>query len=299
LSDVTAGERSLPLPSWIRPTLTAAGAAVVVVALLPKVSADARHYDFVEAIQFALLAIVAPALLVLGAPWQLLGLARRESGPLLTAAGDAGDAALGAGTGAITSRSAGTYDDDVLGALSGQRPLDRLASARRRHLGFGRALGYFFVELAVLVAWRTPDAVNALARHEWVLAVEAISTLAAGIGLWLELVESAPLRPRIGRPQRIGLAAITMWTIWTSAYLVGLSNVSVYSAYHAVGDHGLGLASDQELATFILWFVAASAFISLIFWNLITWLRGEEELDEALHRLVRDDRRREWPAARR
>ena len=49
--------------------------AVVLVALVPPLARLARDSEYGETIQFSLLAIVLPALVALGAPWRLLGLA--------------------------------------------------------------------------------------------------------------------------------------------------------------------------------------------------------------------------------
>src|SRR6516164_1691734 len=59
-----------------RPWLAAAGAALIVAALA--VTGLARRYVVAESAQFVVFAMVAPALIVLGAPWRLL----RLSAPL-------------------------------------------------------------------------------------------------------------------------------------------------------------------------------------------------------------------------
>ena len=62
--------------------LAAAGVLAVAVSLVPPVATLARQYVFVESAQFVLFAIVAPALIVLGAPWRFLRLSRAgEGGP--------------------------------------------------------------------------------------------------------------------------------------------------------------------------------------------------------------------------
>ncbi len=54
---------------WIpSPWLALAGAALVVAVMVPPLGTLARRYLYVESIQFCVLAIVAPALIVLGAP---------------------------------------------------------------------------------------------------------------------------------------------------------------------------------------------------------------------------------------
>ncbi len=142
-----------------------------------------------------------------------------------------------------------------------------------------------------MVAWRIPPSVDALARHGWLSLLEAVSLMTAGVGLWLELVESPPFSPRLARPKRIALAAVAMWTIWVTAYLVGLSHASVYRSYAHVAGRDLSVSADQALTTGILWVTSLGAFIPVIFSNLVLWLRSDEDPDDALYRLVRDRRR--------
>jgi cytochrome c oxidase assembly factor CtaG len=61
--------------------LAAAAAALVVLSLVPPAGTYARRYVLAESLQFAVFAVVVPALLVLGAPWRplrLTGLFRRR-----------------------------------------------------------------------------------------------------------------------------------------------------------------------------------------------------------------------------
>jgi cytochrome c oxidase assembly factor CtaG len=59
-----------------RQWLALAGAALAVAVLLPPVGSQARHYVFVQALQFAVLATAVPALVAAGAPWRGAGAAR-------------------------------------------------------------------------------------------------------------------------------------------------------------------------------------------------------------------------------
>src|SRR5690242_4736825 len=63
-----------PAAASRRPWLAAAGVALIVVAL--GVTGLARRYVVAESVQFVVFAMVAPALIVLGAPWRLLCLSR-------------------------------------------------------------------------------------------------------------------------------------------------------------------------------------------------------------------------------
>ena len=254
-----------------RPAWAVLAVVVVVGALVPPLSSEARRLEALEALQFALLAIAVPPLVVLGAPWRLVGVAARPTG---------------------------VADTEGVAVLEGPRVADRMAARRRRHPELARSLGFLGLETAVVVAWRLPVAVDALARLGWLAVVEAVTVVVAGTGAWLELVESPPFAPRLARPKRIALAAVAMWTIWVTAYLVGLSHAPVYRSYAHVAGRDLSVWADQAITTGVLWGAALCAFTPVIFSNLVRWLRSDEDADEALYRLVRDGRRRtgEWAA---
>ncbi len=246
-----------------RQGLAALGGVLLVVALVPPLSSEARRVEALEALQFALLALAVPALVALGAPWRLLGLAGRPTGD----------------------------DAEGVSVLERPRVADRIAAAHRRHPVMARSIAYVVLEAAVVVGWRVPAGVDALARHGWLSLVEAVTLVGAGMGLWIELVDSPPFAPRLSRPYRIAVAAIAMWTIWVTAYLVGLSHVSVYRAYVHLAGRDLSVSADQSITTGVLWFTSLCAFLPVIFANFVIWLRGDDDPDDALYRLVNDGRR--------
>jgi cytochrome c oxidase assembly factor CtaG len=228
--------------------LAACGVLLVILAILPPAGTLAGRYEWVEALQFAIFAVVGPALVVTGAPWRTVRV----------------------------------------------RPstLDRLATGRRRHPELLRSLGFLGCDLALIVLWRTPAAVDALLSRRWLVGVEAASLLVVGAGLWLELVESPPLAPRSPYPRRAALAALAMWTIWTIAYVEAMSTAPWYQAFHHVAGSGLSASADHQLSAAVLWAVTAAAFMPVIFWNLVQWLRNEDDPDDELYRLLREERRR-------
>ena len=92
------------------------------------------------------------------------------------------------------------------------------------------------------------------------------------------------------------LAAFVMWAFWILAYVVGLSNHDFYRNFHHVAG-GLSAAADQQIASAVLWFVAAVTFVPVIFWNALMWLKTEEDPDAELLALARAERRRGTPPA--
>jgi cytochrome c oxidase assembly factor CtaG len=230
-----------PLMARVRPWLAAAGAALIVAALA--IEGLARRYVVAESAQFAVFAMAAPALIVLGAPWRPLGLS---------------------------------------GALG------RLAVARRERTSFLYAAVFLLVFIGASVAWRLPPVIDALARHPVLVLPELVTLLAAGTGLWLELVSSPPLAPRLPKPHRATVAALAMWSTWAVAYALGLSNHGVFHGYDPAGG-GLSAVADQQITVALVWAVSAFCFIPVVFVTLLGWLSGNGDPDEELQRLARDE----------
>ena len=82
-----------------------------------------------------------------------------------------------------------------------------------------------------------------------------------------------------------------MWAFWILAYVAGLSDHGFYRNFpHAAG--GLSAAADQQIASAVLWFVAAAAFVPVIFWKPCNGCKAEEDPDAELLALTEADRRR-------
>jgi cytochrome c oxidase assembly factor CtaG len=195
----------------------------------------ARRYLFVESIQFCVFAMVAPVLVVLGAPWHL-----------------------------------------IRGWPAADRLAHRLARVRRRHASIVPVLGYLAAWAAVCLCWRLPPVLDAVARHPLLVVLEAVTLGAAGTALWLELVPSPPLTPRVGRPQRAVVAVLAMWFTWAVAYVLGFAGHAVVGGYDGAGSH-LTTVADQEIAVFLVWAAAGACFIPVVAVVGLTWLKEGAE----------------------
>jgi cytochrome c oxidase assembly factor CtaG len=244
---------------------------MVLVCLLPPLVLLARRYVFAESIQFSVFAMAGPALIVLGAPWQLLRLSRAGAGP------DVAGPSPGPGAGPADQLPAG---------LAG-----RLAAAHRGNRSFKRAAVVLLVFMAVCLAWRLPPVMDALARQPALVVLQAVTLLAAGAALWLEIVDSPPIAPRLPRPQRAAVAALAMWSIWIVAYVLGFASHAVFHAYSATRG-GLSAVADQEIAVGLVWAVAGCCFVPVVIANMIGWLKDSEDADEEFQRVFRDENER-------
>lgn len=124
----------------------------------------------------------------------------------------------------------------------------------------------------VMVGWRVPPAVDAVARDSTWLWLEASTLVAGGWLLWSALAGSPPWLALHQRPRRMALAAVATWSTWIFAYIVGFSPRPFYPAFAREA----GPMSSQELAVAILWATSAVVFLPVIFTNLVRWLRSDE-----------------------
>jgi cytochrome c oxidase assembly factor CtaG len=256
----TSGEQNAATPSGPpgrRQWFAVAGAVLVLASLLPPLAVLAGRYVYAESIQFCVFAMVGPVLIVLGAPWRFLRLSRAGTGVDAPAAG----------------------------------PADRLAAGRRRQSSFLRAAVFMLVFMAVSLAWRLPPVMDALARQPALMLAEMVTLLAAGTGLWLELIDSPPLTPRLPHPQRAAVAALSMWFTWTVAYVLGFANHAVLHAYSGAG-RGLSIIADQEITVGLVWGVAGVCFVPVVIVTMGRWLTHSEDPDEEFQRVVRDEANR-------
>ncbi len=228
--------------SRIRVAFLAVALVSTLLVLLPPVGTAVARHAWVEAVQYAVLAMVGPVLLVLGAPWRLRG----QSDP------------------------------------AGTSLADRLVRSRSRRERGLAPWGFLLAFVVAAIVWRLPPVVDALARHP-VLALAELATLfPAGCGLWLELVTSPPLLPRISGPQRALFAALAMWTIWVLAYIMGFSGAGWFAAYAHQTGSGPSPAADQQIAAGILWAVPALCFTPVVFASMLGWLSDSADPDEEL-----------------
>jgi cytochrome c oxidase assembly factor CtaG len=162
----------------------------------------------------------------------------------------------------------------------------------RRRVSQGRVLSFTALFLVTSILWRLAPMVNALTEHEWVVVLEALTLSGTGVALMCDLIESPPLHPGVSRPYRIGISAAVMWSAWVFAYLEAMSHVSWYRAFQHVAGRSVSVSADQQLSAASVWFMTAVVFVPIIFWNLVHWLQSEEDPDDELYQLVREEKTR-------
>lgn len=229
----------------LRPWLTVVAALLTLAMLVPPAGTYARQYAFVQALQFVIFAVAAPALLVVGAA--------------------GGKPAVYAWPG----RLAGRVLHGALGRISGQ--IGHPGESAAVSLAALRLLTF----MALVVVWRLPAATRALAGTPPLALLEMLTLEAAGLALWLELAGRNTGKPRVSRPLRAALAALSMWTIWIIAYVTGMSSARASGS-------ALGTVTDQQIGVAIMWAVPAICFVPVVYALMISWLGEREDPDREL-----------------
>jgi putative membrane protein len=190
--------------------------------------------------QDLLLANVAPALIVVGAPWLAL---RRGLEPRRAA-----------------------------------RPTGISSSAAELPAqGWARPAVLAVIAFNVVwVGWHVPLLYDAALRHPAVYTAEIVCYLGFGVLLWLQLVGSRPLSPALTPLRRVMLVAGTI----TVGTLLGMTLVFgyglAYPAYLGAEHHMQSVLYDQQTGGAVLWVLMLPAYIIVGIALLIRWLNDEE-----------------------
>jgi len=234
------------------------GLCAVLVALVSPLGYWAGHFIWVRSLQDVLLAVVAPGLIVLGAPWLVLA---RGAGGL---------------------RAGGTPDEPGSPA-----PLEWswLAWPVVATVAFNVAW----------LGWHLPGPYDAALRYPAAGAAEVITYLGLGIAFWLQLIGSKPLAPRFAPMSRFMLVAATVATTSALAMVLMFDNAVLYHGYAA--HRVLSVVSDQQVGGSVLFAVALPPFIVVAVALCIRWLATEESeaLNAGFDRLLKP-RASAWPS---
>jgi putative membrane protein len=237
-----------------------AGLAVVLLALVSPVGYWSQVFIWVRSVQDLLLAVVAPPLIVLGAPWLPL---RR-------------------GLGRPAARSSAAP-----------------AAARRpAHGWLSWPVAVTAAFTVVWCGWHVPVLYDAALRYPAVYAAEVVSYLGVGVAFWLQLIGSRPLTPQFGPLLRVMLIGATVVTSTILGMVLGFGANVIYPAYRGVGHHHLlTVVADQQVAGAILWVLVLPSYIITGVALLVRWLNDEESEALALgfDRLLRPPKSA-WPS---
>jgi putative membrane protein len=246
-----------------------AGLLIALLAMVSPVRYWSGIYIWVRAMQDLLLAVVAPGLIVLGAPWPALA--------------------------RCVGRRVGRRD--LGGPDAGQR--DRGDAARSRPPWWLRWPVTTVVAFNVIwLAWHVPALFDRVPVSAAAAAAEYLLYLGAGILFWLQVIGSRPWTPAAGPLRRAALVVGTVAVDTVLGMVLVFGSGVLYRVYGNTGHHVMTVVDDQQLAGAILWMGMLPPMIAAAVAVLMRWLNDEDSraLSAGIDRLLTPRSSASWPS---
>ena len=239
------------------------GLLAVLLALASPVAYWSQRFIWVRSVQDILLAIVAPALIVLGAPWLVL---RR-------------------------------------GVWFPRREPETAAVTTEQALGWLRAPIAVAVAFNLAwCGWHLPVLYDAARAHRLVFACEVITYLGCGVLFWRQLIGSRPHVPRLAPLRRVTLVVGTAAIGAAFAMMLVFGSMVLYPGYLGSGRHAASVVADQQVGGAVLWVIPLVPYFVATVALLVRWLNEEEsaEMAAGFDRLLKPVRSGwpSWPSLR-
>jgi putative membrane protein len=231
------------------------GLLVALLAIVSPVRYWSGTYIWVRAVQDLLLAVVAPGLIVLGAPWPALArcLGRPEPGRPEPGQRDGGDAAR-------------------------SQPHWWLRWPVITVVAFN----------VIWLGWHVPALFDRVPVSAAAAAVEYLLYLGAGTLFWLQVIGSRPWTPAAVPLRRATLLIGTVAADTILGMVLVFGSGVFYRVYSNPSHHVMTVVDDQQLAGAILWMGILPPMIAAAVAVLMRWLNDEESraLSAGIDRLL-------------
>jgi len=130
-----------------------------------------------------------------------------------------------------------------------------------------------------LWAWHVPALYELTLRHQAVHELEHVSFLLLGVVFWIQVLDSPPLRARLGPSPGVLYVVAAATAAWALAVVLALAPSPLYPAYTELASRpgGLSALADQHLAAGIMWGPGSVPYAVFVFVALYRWLAAEDE----------------------
>lgn len=151
--------------------------------------------------------------------------------------------------------------------------------------------------IVVWCGWYVPALYDPGVHHPVVLAAQAVTTMAAGVLLWLQIIGSRPFSPQFGPLYRVMLLAAVVLCGTVLGMVLSFGATVLYPVYLGVGSHHLiSVVTDQQAGGSELWVLVLVPYIIAGIALLVRWLNDEESdaMTLGLDRILRTSKST-WP----
>ncbi len=151
------------------------------------------------------------------------------------------------------------------------------AGVRRGLRGLVAPLPAFLLINIDLAVWHVPWLYDLTLSNTVVHSVEHASFLVFGTLFWIPIVDSPPLRARLGWLQRAGYATAGAATGWVLALVLAFAATPLYPAYAALSHRlaGISALADQQLAAGVMLGIGSIPYTVAVFVFIYRWLDEE------------------------
>jgi putative membrane protein len=217
-------------------------------------------YVWVRAVQDLVLAVVAPGLIVVGAPWPAL------------------------------ARSVGRRQ-------IGQGSPDRAAAGLRPPWWLRWPLVTVVAFNVIWLGWHLPALFDKVPVSAAVAALEYAAYLGAGVLFWLQVIGSRPWEPLAPPMRRTAFLVGTVAADTILGMVLVFGSGVFYRFYDNSWHHVMTVVDDQQLAGAVLWMGVLPPMIAAAVAVLVRWLNDEEseDLSAGIDRLL-TQRSSAWPS---
>ncbi|MBS1869322.1 MAG: cytochrome c oxidase assembly protein [Actinobacteria bacterium] len=133
-----------------------------------------------------------------------------------------------------------------------------------------------------LLAWHVPALYEVTLHHQAVHELEHASFLLLGVIFWIQVLDSPPLRARLGPSAGVLYVLTAATAAWALAVVLALARSPLYPTYRELASRpgGLSALADQQLAAGIMWGPGSVPYAIFVFVALHRWLTTEDETHE-------------------
>lgn len=134
-----------------------------------------------------------------------------------------------------------------------------------------------------LLAWHLPALYELTLRHQALHELEHLSFLLLGVVFWIQVLDSPPLRARLGPSAGVLYVLTAATAAWALAVVLALAPSPLYPTYAELASRpgGLSALADQHLAAGIMWGPGSVPYAIFVFIALSRWLASEDEARDA------------------
>jgi cytochrome c oxidase assembly factor CtaG len=137
-----------------------------------------------------------------------------------------------------------------------------------------RPIPTWLLASGTMIVWHLPWLYDATVRNALVHDLEHLLFFATSLLLWLQLIDSPPIRLQLDHFRRAVYGTAALAVGWILAIVLALAQTPLYGAYADLPGRpgGLSALADQALAAGVLWVPGSIPLLAAVCVNFYIWL---------------------------